>query len=156
MEEGMIQEAIPVVVAAVLPSREDQARLRDIFGHSRWTLHVAETLREGRHVIKDAGAGVVIAAHRLPDGSWRDILREMEPRPASLIVAARLADERLWAEVLGWGGFDLLSTPFDRREVCRAVSLAWRYWRDLQLRRLAPVAAHEASAGWRERALGAH
>jgi len=39
-------------------------------------------------------------------------------------VADRLADDRLWAEVLNLGAYDLLIKPFDTQEVLRTVGLA--------------------------------
>jgi hypothetical protein len=45
-----------------------------------------------------------------------------------LIVTAKLADDRLWAEVLNLGGFDVLAQPFYRGEVTRAVGHACRSW----------------------------
>jgi DNA-binding NtrC family response regulator len=46
-----------------------------------------------------------------------------------LIVTDRLADERLWAEVLNLGGYDLLLKPFDPEELLRVVSSAWASWK---------------------------
>jgi DNA-binding response OmpR family regulator len=46
--------------------------------------------------------------------------------PPPLIVSDRLADERLWAEVLNLGAYDLLAMPFDAKEVLHAVSAARR------------------------------
>jgi len=53
-----------------------------------------------------------------------------------LIVAHRLADEYLWAEVLNLGGYDLLATPFDQKQVLYAVSAACR-WRESEERAIA-------------------
>jgi DNA-binding response OmpR family regulator len=39
-------------------------------------------------------------------------------------VTSRLADERLWAEVLSLGGYDVLMKPFDVSEVYRVIRLA--------------------------------
>ena len=130
----MLQQSTPVIVVALLTSSDDQARLRSIFERSRWILHLAETVAQGRHMIDDANAGVVISARHLPDGSWKDVLKESQLRMVPLIVADRLADDALWTEVLDLGGFDLLNMPFEARDVHHAVSLAWRYWRDLQPR----------------------
>jgi DNA-binding response OmpR family regulator len=72
---------------------------------------------------------VVISGARLPDGhSWNDLLNEMRTMecPPPLIVTDRLADERLWAEVLNLGAYDLLTIPFDAKEVLHAVSTACR------------------------------
>ena len=46
--------------------------------------------------------------------------------PPALIVTSRLADERLWAEVLNLGAFDLLSKPFDFDEATRIIPVAIR------------------------------
>ena len=128
----MSEETAPVTVLALLPSREEQTGLRGIFQHSRWHLRLAETLEDGRGILGDAATAVVIAARRLPDASWKDVLQEVQGRsiPLPLIVAARVADDRLWSEVLNLGGYDVLSTPFQLVEVQRSVSLAWRHWRD--------------------------
>jgi len=50
------------------------------------------------------------------------------PDPPPLIVTSRLADERLWAEVLNLGAFDVIAKPFDRMETMRVISAAWRAW----------------------------
>ena len=50
------------------------------------------------------------------------------PLPPKLIVTCRLADERLWAEVLNLGGFDVLAQPFYAREVVRSVNSACSHW----------------------------
>jgi DNA-binding response OmpR family regulator len=50
------------------------------------------------------------------------------PDPPSFIVTSRLADERLWAEALNFGAFDVLAKPFDRAEALRVIGAAWRAW----------------------------
>jgi DNA-binding NtrC family response regulator len=62
----------------------------------------------------------------LPDGSWCDVLsrgRDLQPE-AEVVVCARLADERLWTEVLDAGGFDVLAEPYQDLEVERIVARA--------------------------------
>ena len=44
-----------------------------------------------------------------------------------MLVVSRHADERLWAEVLNLGGFDVLALPFDRDELKWALSSALRH-----------------------------
>ena len=36
--------------------------------------------------------------------------------------------ERLWAEALNLGAYDVLAKPYDPTEVVRSVSLAWLQW----------------------------
>jgi hypothetical protein len=70
---------------------------------------------------------VVICQDSLPDGDWKLLLAgfdRVEARP-SLIVSSRLADDRLWAEVLNLGAFDLLlGAPFEPEEVLRVTESA--------------------------------
>jgi len=48
----------------------------------------------------------------------------MAAAPPLLIVASRLADERLWAEVLNLGGYDVLLKPFEPAELRRVIGNA--------------------------------
>jgi hypothetical protein len=70
----------------------------------------------------------VICEDALPDGDWKLLLTGLDRvavRP-SLIVSSRLADERLWSEVLNLGAFDLLlGAPFEPEEVLRVTESAW-------------------------------
>jgi DNA-binding response OmpR family regulator len=73
---------------------------------------------------------IVICESQLPDGNWKDVLRQVAPLPdrPRLIVVSRNADESLWAEVLEMGAFDLLATPFREAELVFAIGLAWLDW----------------------------
>jgi len=63
-------------------------------------------------------------------GSWKDVLEQVTilPDPPSLIVTSRLAEERLWAEALNLGAYDVLAKPLDRTEAMRVVGAASRAW----------------------------
>jgi DNA-binding NtrC family response regulator len=47
-----------------------------------------------------------------------------------VIVTSRLEDERLWAEALNLGAWDVLAEPFVADEVIRNVSIAGQHWQD--------------------------
>lgn len=113
---------------AVLPLGEGRDSLLNIFDRPNWNLQFTCTLQETLTALS-ASPGVIISEVRLPDGHcWHDLLHELQKLeyPPPLIVTDRLADERLWAEVLNLGGHDLLATPFDAREVFHAVCAACR------------------------------
>ncbi len=132
----IIVDAALVKTLAILSSGDDQFRLSEIFRHSKWDLYLVQDLRSMHTVLHELAPGAVISDCSPPDGSWKEVLLELAhvpPVPPPLIVASRLADERLWAEVLNLCGYDLLMTPFDADEVMRTVSFAWRLWRDQQL-----------------------
>lgn len=73
---------------------------------------------------------VVIADSGMADGCWKDLLCTLgsSQHPPRLVVASRLADAHLWAEVLNLGGYDVLSKPYDATEVNWAVDSALRNW----------------------------
>ena len=73
---------------------------------------------------------IVICERDLPDGSWKQLFQETQEllRPPKFIVSSRLADEYLWVEVLNLGGHNVLSTPFDAREVSYVVRYAAESW----------------------------
>ena len=113
---------------AILPRVEDRVGLLEIIRHSKWHLVLAETLHGSLAPLNNLPSGVVMCDVELPDGNWKTALNQLAPKtvPMPLIVASRLADDKLWAEVLNRGGSDVLALPFDHREVIRSVSLAWR------------------------------
>jgi DNA-binding NtrC family response regulator len=121
---------VPVSAVLLVSARnEDHDSLRSIFQGSRWELQGAWTASEGRRVVQrgQCEIPVVICQHSLPDGDWKHLMAGLDRlavRP-SLIVSSRLADERLWAEVLNLGAFDLLlGGPFEPEEVLRVTESA--------------------------------
>src|ERR1035441_7972483 len=61
-------------------------------------------------------------------GTAREMLEHISilPDPPLLILTSRLADERLWAEGLNLGAWDVLAKPFQTEEAIRVVDSAWR------------------------------
>jgi FixJ family two-component response regulator len=75
-------------------------------------------------------AGFQVTAE-VPDGTWidvRDIIAQVQPE-ILIIVTDPKADERLWAEVLNRGAYDLLAQPFYEPEVRRVLTAAVSFWR---------------------------
>jgi DNA-binding NtrC family response regulator len=117
------------ILAISLPM-SDQRELVTLFEQLPWELRRAATLQES---IRDAMSGtvpVVICEAESPGGNWRTLLDRISvlARPPRLIVASRLADDRLWAEVLNLGGYDVLATPFVPEEVQRVLWYAVDSW----------------------------
>ncbi len=128
-----------VTVLAISPVPDDHTFLRNIFSHSNWQLDNVRTWQEALERLGRHRTPVVICETELPDASWQDVLAGLSrmAEPPVLVVSSRLADERLWAEVLNLGGYDVLAKPFDSTEVFRVVSLAWLSWKNRLERSLA-------------------
>ena len=118
-----------ISVLAILPDPGDRDSLSRIISHSNWMLHLAKTYEEARLGLEEEVPAAIVSDCHLPGGfGWKDViyLAEAIDNAPPVIVTDRLADERLWAEVLNERGCDVLTKPFDRDEVFRIISYAGR------------------------------
>jgi DNA-binding response OmpR family regulator len=118
-----------VRVLAVSPHDNDIAVLSRILSHSAWTLLTARTVKDARDVLAVNHINVVLSERRLPDGDWKSILdlTSNTEEPPQLVILSREGDERLWAEVLNLGAWDILLKPFHPKEVFRTIHAAWQH-----------------------------
>jgi DNA-binding response OmpR family regulator len=119
----------PVRILAVFATAEDRNSLSALFQNFRWISQFLDGSGGLRDALFEFQPDVVITDSVLPRGEcWKDVLRSAQARPGGVpvIVSSRLADERLWAEVLNLGGYDLLVKPFVAAEVQNVVSMACR------------------------------
>ena len=77
----------------------------------------------------------MICDDQLSDGRWQDLWEILRgtPVPPVFIVSAYRADERLWAEVLNLGAYDVLAKPYRAAEVTRVLDQAARAFGSLRL-----------------------
>ena len=123
-----------VTVLFASPLTEDHYSLQALFNHKKWELYKSNRLASALPVVHGGYIGVVICDVDLRPGTWIDMLEGLRPMRVAptLIVTSRLADERLWAEALNLGAFDVLAKPFEPEEVVSSVSSAWLNWRNRQ------------------------
>lgn len=111
-------------------SAADYSAVYTVCDRNRWRLRYASDRQEALAVLAREGFGAVITEPRLHGSeSWQVLLEDLANLscPSMVIVAARVADEALWAEVLNLGGYDVLAMPFDEEEVERVLTAAWRH-----------------------------
>lgn len=128
---GAFESPVRPSTLAISASAEDIAFLKSRLKEANWKLYVAGTYREAFSKLRQIRVPVILAECQLPDGNWKDLLSQlaaMLDRPR-LIVFSRHADERLWAEVLDFGAFDLLATPFREDELVFTIGSAWLDWK---------------------------
>jgi DNA-binding NtrC family response regulator len=116
-----------IAVLAVVSTRQS-ADIEHILSHTRWQTHVVHSIHEAIQSLQSLPISVVLCEDRLSDGTWLDVVRETEhlcPRPQTIVLST-VADAAIWGEVLNCGGYDLLPTPLEPREVYPVVAMAWR------------------------------
>lgn len=132
----------------VSAQERDRASLRNILAPANWLVTVESTWQEAMELLRKKPVAVVIADAEREAANWRRLLADSSelPQAPCVIISSRLADERLWAEVLNLGAYDLLCTPFVAEEVQRVTLLAFQFWqRERELTRKQSTSA--AAAG---------
>jgi DNA-binding NtrC family response regulator len=140
-----------VEVLLVSPAGNSRSLFAQTFESSNWRLEAAATPAEALLRLRQNPMAVVIyedaePAREEPE-AWLELLQETRnlAHPPKVIIASRQADDRMWAEVLHQGGYDVLPLPLESGEVVRTVSMAWLEWRH----------EHEADTPARAMAVGA-
>jgi len=141
MKKACASAARPMGVVTLLSVgliEEDHASLADILKYSecdqraagRWKLNACSNLPAALAALRKDRVPVVVCETDLQPGTWKEVLEELRtlPDPPFLIVTSKFADERLWAEALNLGAWDVLAQPFDNMEVTRIVNMAWQRW----------------------------
>ena len=125
---GPEDERISVLVLSSMG--RDLASLVSILGRTRWHVFWFTSASDALMEMSRTPVPVVICDGEMPQGAWRRILRHSMtmPFPPRVIVTSALGQERFWAEVLNWGGYDVLAKPYEAGEIYRVVSAAYRSW----------------------------
>ena len=99
---------------------------------TRVMLFKARNLVSTLAVLKRQAIFVLLCDRDLLPGKWTDVMGHVTAMPNAplLIVTSRLADDRLWAEALNLGAWDVLEKPFHVTEVIRSIRPAWQHWHD--------------------------
>jgi len=137
-----------LTILSVSPFEEDHARLQAIIG-SLSKFVSAQNFSTAKRFLESQNVSLVICERDSPPTTWIECLDlsglySVPADPPFLIVTSRLADERLWAEVLNLGGWDVLAKPFDDCEVLRTVRSTmerYRYSGEVMAKPLGLIAA---------------
>ena len=119
----------PATAVFVSPHDDELEILQPVLEAHHCRLALAKTRTQAIPLLNAPHCGIILIDSDLP-GGWKIFLQDVQARahPPALIVLARVGDERLWAEVLNLGGYDVLAKPLDRAEVDYVISAACRQW----------------------------
>jgi hypothetical protein len=125
---------------------EDHNSLNNILTRPQWELRCVWSDYDAAATVRrtDGELPVVVCEHTSHSDGWKRLLEVFAKlrNPPKLVVCANNADERLWAEVLNLGAYDLLQgAPFDPEEVRRVIQNACSSW-NRPARRMALAASN--------------
>lgn len=120
----------PVRLVAVTTNTSDEAALRQIAGECGWNISIARSSSEAVKMLEQNPIPLVICDRDLPEENWREVLARIAglPQPVCVLLASAVADEYLWNEVIQNHGYDVVTKPYQREDLMRAVTFAWS-WR---------------------------
>lgn len=123
----------PLRIYAIFIGSEDNsfADLDRMFAAYAWSLVRAEVWKDVLLLPSAEDATHFLYRHVPNNASWIEALTMINLMPSSpaFILTSWVGDERLWADVLNRGGYDLLLEPFDAVEVQRVVAAALKHTR---------------------------
>ena len=116
----------PAQILSVSAFSSDHEIINHVVDSSPWRLTAVDSKLEASQELRHTRFTVVFCESSLSDGTWKDMLDIVSglEEPPLLVVTSRLADEYLWAEVLNFGGYDVLAKPLIEDEVRRVLTLA--------------------------------
>jgi len=114
-------------ILSISAAAEDHRALRQSASRIPCWIRTEDTCRTALWRLSQERISIVVCERDLPDGTWRDILENLDASPERpyLIVTSRLADDLLWAEVLNLGGYDVLAKPFNAKETRHVLETAY-------------------------------
>jgi DNA-binding NtrC family response regulator len=96
------------VIAFVSKSEADCRTLREVAGRVSQSVVSCADMQEARRAIRWHAPKIVVCETQVREsGNWQELLEEAQAAQSLMLVVSRHADERLWAEVLNLGGFDV-------------------------------------------------
>ena len=130
--------AIPVVLASNRP--DDHDSLEALLSGSPWQLLCVGSGREAAYLLHQVSVPIALCDLDLDDEPWQDTIRGLikARRRACVVILASAAYSGVSSEVIGRGGFDLLTRPFERGQIFGTLFSAYAQYRvnwPLQVRR---------------------
>ena len=121
---------LPVRLLAAMPENIQFESLRSAIGETGWAIFRTDTIADGLSTLINHKINVIVMNSHLEDGSWLEMIEALRPcrNAPRVLVASPHADHGLWLDVLEHGGYDLLTIPFDGKELDRVISLAYFSW----------------------------
>ena len=111
----------------LLLSPERRSKLMTLLEGKDMQIFLASDFRDAQQKLSGRiSYDLLVADVELPDGTWQDLLQLLleSKRPCEMILCSRSGDDRLWAEALQCGAYDLLVEPYEQQEVHRIIESA--------------------------------
>ena len=119
---------VSIRVLLITPDDDMYLSVHNAAKRSGWELERARSVEQSLHTLDRFPARLVIYDWTPEDDDWRSAIDRLSTRPEHpcILLASRVIDEYLWAELVTHGGFDVIHRSADPEQVIRAVRFAHR------------------------------
>jgi DNA-binding NtrC family response regulator len=118
-------------VLAISQDRGCQERLKNLAEFYGWDLFLCATCKNSAALTNFASIPIVLCDSDRLDMNWRDAFQlflKSDPSRCVLLCSPS-GDDRLWQEVIRFGGYDLVPKPISEEQIVRTIQFAWAFWK---------------------------
>jgi hypothetical protein len=117
----------PVLLAS--ERDDDYQTLQALLHNTRWSVARAITWSDVSSLCGRVVNPVVLVDRHFQNADWRFTVSSLLHPAANccLILLSDVSDPYLWNELVQYGGFDVLTRPFERSEVLRTLTFAQKH-----------------------------
>jgi DNA-binding response OmpR family regulator len=119
---------VSIKLVLITPDDDLYLSVQKAAKHCGWELLRARSVEQSLQTLNRFPARLVIYDWTPEDEDWRSAIDRLSARPdrPCILLASRVIDEYLWAELVTHGGFDVIHRSADPEQLIRAVQFAHR------------------------------
>ena len=120
--EGCPEASFRIPIVALVSCDQDRDALTHIAARERWDLHLAESCEDAHFTASQLSAPVIVFDRDWPGAAWRNVVQNLasSAHQPCVILLTSVADEYLWQELIGCGGYDMLAKPLRAEDAARS------------------------------------
>jgi len=113
-----------------------QERMKNLAEFYGWDLLLCPTCKSAAALPESASIPIVVCDTDRLDMNWRDAFQLFlnADRSRCVVLCTQSDDNRLWQEVIRFGGYDLIRKPIHEEQIVRTIQFAWAFWKTVHVR----------------------
>jgi DNA-binding NtrC family response regulator len=120
-----------ITILGLLAAERDRLELQEIASREQWSLNLCATAEEAIRLLQLNEPALIVCDREIAGSEWQNTIQTLaSSAPDScVLLASPVNDEYLWREVIGCGGYDVITMPFVEEATVHTIQLAWSYWK---------------------------
>jgi hypothetical protein len=130
---GVSTNVSSVTLLSISKDRASQERLKNLAELYGWDLFLCPTCESAASLLNSKNIPIVLFDHDRLDMNWRDAFQlSLTADPFRCVfLCSKSDDNRLWREVIRFGGYDMIRKPICEEQVVPAIQFALAFWKTI-------------------------